>query len=102
MPDDMGMAPPKRRRREPSLNPPAEVLNKHGGRVLDPSGAVRLPGQPPIRPTVYVGARLLVRSVKLDDQVLPALNQAAAEANLRLVFDRADARLLELARQAGL
>jgi subtilisin family serine protease len=101
-PDDIGMAPPKRRRREPSLHPPPEVLNAHGGRVLDPSSAVRLPGQPPIRPTVYVGARLLVRSVKLDDEVLPALNRAAAEANLRLVFDEADGRLLELARQAQL
>ena len=101
-PDDMGMAPPKRRRREPSLKPPVEVLNKHGGKVLDPSSAVRLPGQPPIRPTVYVGARLLVRSVKLDDEVLPALNQAATEAGLRLVFDEADANLLDLARQAGL
>ncbi|HEX8095946.1 S8 family peptidase [Jatrophihabitans sp.] len=101
-PDDIGMAPPKRRRREPSLNPPPELLNKHGGRVLDPSSAVRLPGQPPIRPTVYVGARLLVRSVKLDEEVLPALNQAATEANLRLVFEEADGRLLELARQAGL
>ena len=101
-PDDIGMAPPKRRRREPSLNPPAEVLNTHGGRVLDPSSAVRLPGQPPLRPTVYVGARLLVRSVKLDDAVLPALNQAATEAGLRLAFDEADATLLELAREAGL
>jgi subtilisin family serine protease len=101
-PDDMGSAQPKRRRREPSLNPPAEVLNKHGGRLLDPASAVRLPGHPPVRPTVYVGARLLVRSVKLDDEVLPALNQAASESNLRLVFDPADANLLELARQAGL
>ncbi|MDQ1742136.1 MAG: hypothetical protein QOE23_475 [Pseudonocardiales bacterium] len=101
-PEDMGPAQPPRRRREPSLNPPPEVLNKHGGRVLDPSNAVRLPGQPPIRPTVYVGARLLVRSVKLDDQVLPALNQAASECNLRLAFDQADTHLLELARKAGL
>jgi len=101
-PDDVGSAPPKRRRREPSLNPPAEVLNRHGGRLLDPGSAVRLPGQPPVRPTVYVGARLLVRSVKLDDAVLPALNQAASESNLRLVFDPADADLLQVARQAGL
>ncbi|HST48414.1 S8 family peptidase [Jatrophihabitans sp.] len=98
----MGSAPPPRRRREPSLNPPAEVLNKHGGRVLDPASAVRLPSQPPVRPTVYLGARLLVRSVKLDDEVLPALNQAASESNLLLAFDPADANLLELARQAGL
>lgn len=101
-PDDVGMAPPRRRRREPSLTPPVEVLNRHGGRLLDPSRAVRLPGQPPIRPTVYVGARLLVRSVKLDDEVLPPLNQAASECKLRLVFDEADARLLKLASQAGL
>jgi len=94
--------PQPRRRREPSLNPPPEVLNKHGGRVLDTANAVRLPGQPPIRPTVYVGARLLVRSVNLDDRVLPALNRAASEANLRLVFDKADATLLEQARKAGL
>jgi len=93
---------PPRRRREPSLNPPPEVLNRHGGRVLDPSSAVRLPGQPPVRPTVYVGARLLARSGKLDGDVLSALNQAAAEANLRLVFDPADAQLLELARGVGL
>ena len=78
------------------------MLTKHGGRVLDPAVAVRLPGHPPVRPTVYVGARLLVRSVKLDDEVLPALNQAASESNLRLVFDPADANLLELARQSGL
>jgi hypothetical protein len=100
--DDGRAARPKRRRREPSLNPPPEVLNKHSGRVLDPSSAVRLPGQPPIRPTVYVGSRLLVRSVKLDERVLPALNQAASESNLRLVFDQADAKLLGLARQADL
>ena len=102
LPDDLGYAPPKRRRREPSLHPPAEVLNRHGGRVLDPGSAVRLPGQPPIRPTVYLGARLLVRSVKLDDEVLPALNRAASECNLRLAFDPADADLLQLARKAGL
>src|SRR5947209_8574193 len=80
-------SPPPRRRREPSLNPPPEVLNKHGGRVLDPSSAVRLPGQPAIRPTVYVGSRLLVRSAKLGDGVLAALNQAAAESNVRIAFD---------------
>ncbi|MEO6503872.1 MAG: S8/S53 family peptidase [Jatrophihabitantaceae bacterium] len=101
-PEDFGSERPRRRRREPSLNPPAEVLTKHGGRLLNPSNAVRLPGQPAIRPTVYVGSRLLVRSVKLDDEVLPALNQAASESNLRLVFDQADAKLLALARQAGL
>ncbi len=94
--------PRPRRRREPSLNPPPEVLNKHGGRVLDPANAVQLPGQPQIRPTVYVGARLLVRSAKLDGDLLAALNQAAAEANLRLMFDPADLELFELARRAGL
>jgi hypothetical protein len=78
------------------------VLNKHGGRVLDPANAVRLPGQPEIRPTVYVGGRLLVRSVKLGDGVLAALNEAAAESNLRISFDEADQKLLQLAKRAGL
>ena len=44
-------------RKEPSLNPPKYLLNRHGGRVLDPSSAVRSANQPAVRPTVYVGGQ---------------------------------------------
>ena len=53
-------------RKEPSLSPPAYILNRHGGRVLDPSSAVRTANQPRVRPTVYVGGQLLVRDRDLD------------------------------------
>ena len=48
-------------RKEPSLSPPAYVLNRHNGRMLDPTSAVVAPNQPTPRPTVYVGGQLLVR-----------------------------------------
>jgi subtilisin family serine protease len=91
------------RHREPSLSPPEYVLSHHGGRILDPANAVRLPGQRPIRPTVYIGARLLLRGAAVTDEKVPAaLGAAAKQAGLTAEVDREDQELVELARRAEL
>ncbi|MGI8882214.1 MAG: S8/S53 family peptidase [Jatrophihabitans sp.] len=90
------------RRREPSLSPPDYVLTKHGGRVLDPSTAVRLPGQGAIRATVYVGARLLLRGADVSNGEVPAeLQQAAAQAGLVATVYPPDRELAEIAKRSG-
>ena len=89
-------------RREPSLSPPPYVLDKHGSRVLDPDSAVRVKGQT-IRPTVYVGASLLVRARDwADERVQSALGSAARSSGLRPVPQPADPELQALAQQAEL
>jgi len=85
------------RRKEPSLNPPSYVLNQHGGRVLEPGSAVQLKGQQ-IRPTVYVGSRLLVRNSALAD-VREALDRAAAAGGLKTSYRPVDPELQALAER---
>jgi Subtilase family len=93
---------PSSRRREPSLSPPPYVLNNHGGRVLDPVTAVRLRGQPPVRATVYVGARLLLRGAAVVNGDLPDdLKKAAEQAGLVATIEDRDRALLALADEAG-
>ncbi|MDQ1691148.1 MAG: hypothetical protein QOD87_1256, partial [Pseudonocardiales bacterium] len=95
--------PSTRRRREPSLSPPSYVLNKHGSRVLDPDSALRITGQR-VRPTVYVGASLLVQASDLTETLRSELQRAANQFNLRLGEESTDVELLNLAAEvdAGL
>src|SRR5690348_2229836 len=61
---------------EPMLVPPPETLYRYNARVLDPSSALTLPGQPPLRTTVYLGDRLLVTR-NLPDAHRDVLDEAA-------------------------
>lgn len=70
------------RRREPSLSPPEYVLTRHGGRVLDPTTAVRLRNQPSLRATVYVGGRLLLRGAAVVDDDVPRQLQPTARVRI--------------------
>src|ERR1700709_965698 len=82
------------RRKEPSLEPPAYVLNQHGARVLDPVNAIRTRGQA-VRPTIYVGARLLVRNVALA-AARSTPSRAAAAFGLRATSRPVDRELAAL------
>jgi subtilisin family serine protease len=90
------------RRREPSLSPPDYVLNRHGSRVLDPTSAVRLKSQKRIRPTVYLGARLLLRGYDVSDGTVPtALQNAARDAGLEASVYPPDVELAREAKRSG-
>jgi Subtilase family len=91
------------RRREPNLTPPDHVLINHGGRMLDPSTAVRLPaGQSPVRSTVYVGARLLLRGYDISAGTVPEpLQDAARDAGLHASIYGPDVSLAQEADRAG-
>lgn len=67
--------------------PSADVLARHGGRVLDPVDAVRLPGQPAPRPTAYVADQLVVASGLRQREVLEHLARAAGECHAELEPD---------------
>jgi subtilisin family serine protease len=69
--------------REPVLDVPVDVLERYDARVLDPTTAVRVPGQPPIRPTVYLSDRLLV-SGAASDLTLETLTSTATEHGFRV------------------
>ncbi|MEP7178730.1 MAG: S8/S53 family peptidase [Pseudonocardiales bacterium] len=88
--------------REPLLAPSAEVLVRYNARVLDPSTAVRVPGQPPIRPTVYIGDRLIVSGMATD-ATRGTLADAAKRNGLQIVLDKDSSHLrtAELARRVG-
>jgi hypothetical protein len=77
---------PAQVRSEPPMDPPADVLLRHNARVLDPATALRIAGQAPIRPTVYIADSLLVSS-SADQPARNALEQAAARFGLQLVGD---------------
>jgi len=77
---------PAQLRSEPPLDPPADVLLRHNARVLDPATALRIAGQAPIRPTVYIADTLLVSS-SADEPARNALEQAATRFGLQLVGD---------------
>ena len=57
--DDSTRRTPRARSSARASVPPADVLERVNGRVLDPSTALTVKGVDP-RPTVYVGPRLLV------------------------------------------
>src|SRR6185312_10333701 len=88
-------------RKEPSLNPPRYVLNRHGGRVLDPESAVRTAAQPAVRPTVYVGGQLLVRDRDLET-VRPLMARVLERLRLRARYLPVDQELYRLAERHGL
>jgi Subtilase family len=95
-------SPAAPRRREPSLSPPDYVLNRHGSRVLDPTSAVRLKNQKRIRPTVYVGARLLLRGYDVSAGTVPeALQDAARDAGLEASVYPPDVELAQEAKRSG-
>jgi hypothetical protein len=84
------------------LSPPDYVLNRHGSRVLDPTSAVRLKNQKRIRPTVYVGARLLLRGYDVSDGTVPeALQHAARDAGLEASVYPPDVELAQEAKRSG-
>jgi hypothetical protein len=84
------------------LSPPDYVLNRHGSRVLDPTSAVRLKNQKRIRPTVYVGARLLLRGYDVSDGTVPeALQGAARDAGLEASVYPPDIELAQEAKRSG-
>jgi subtilisin family serine protease len=89
--------------REPLLAPSADVLVRYNARVLDPSKAVRVPGQPPIRPTVYIGDRLIVSGMAAE-ATKDTLQAAAYRNGLQVVLDEGSphVRTSELAYRAGL
>jgi len=54
------------KQRPPRMTPPPYVLDNHGGIVLDPSSALKLKDEQ-LRPTLYVGSSLLVRTTDLKN-----------------------------------
>jgi hypothetical protein len=73
------------------LVPSADVLVRYNARVLDPATAVRRRPEEVIRPTVYVGNRLLVRGLVPGSVRYGVLAQAAKDHNLGLSYADADA-----------
>lgn len=90
-------------RPEPVIELPADVLLRHNARILDPRTALRIGGQAPIRPTVYIADTLLV-STSADESARNTLGQAAAQYGLQLVGDPPERALRSyaLAARAGL
>jgi hypothetical protein len=76
--------------REPILVPSADVLVRYNARVLDPASAVRRRPDEVIRPTVYVGNRLLVRGLAPGSVRYDVLARAAKDHNLGLSYADAD------------
>src|SRR5690348_5566825 len=68
---------------EPLIGVSPETLERYHARILDPTTATRLTGQPTLRSTVYIGDRLLVTG----DVDREALDKAAATFNLRVEFE---------------
>jgi Subtilase family len=89
---------------DPVISVPAAVLARYNARVLDPSTAVRVAGEPAIRPTVFLADKLLVSGQAAFD-TRDALTKAAEDNHLLikppLVRDRHAATLADAARAAG-
>jgi len=68
--------------REPLLTPSADVLVRYNARVLDPASAVRRRPDEIVRPTVYVGNRLLTRGLAAGSVRYDLLEQAARQYGL--------------------
>ena len=73
--------------REPRV-PPAQVLRRVDGRVLDPSTALSVKGVHP-RSTVYVGPRLLVSRGPQDEASIATLEQTAERLGWSITVSRA-------------
>jgi subtilisin family serine protease len=90
--------------RDPNLQVPPALLGRYNARVLDPSTAVQVPGQPQAMPTVYLADRLLVHGVA-DTVARDALTEAAAQHGLALqpplLHEERSRQRAELARRAG-
>ena len=63
---------------------PAEVLQRHGARTLDPDTAVSVPGFPPPRSTVYRSRSLLVPGHLQHADKLTAYNQVLSRVGMKL------------------
>jgi Subtilase family len=63
---------------------PAEVLQRHGARVLNPDTAVSVPGFPPPRSAVYRARTLLVPVNLQQTAKLTAFNQVLAGVGMKL------------------
>ena len=90
---------------EPIIAAPPEVLARFNARILDPSTASLAAGQDgTLRPTVYVGHRLLIHGAATDVS-RRALDEAAAEHNLQLkppaAFKARRAKRVRMARRLG-
>ena len=85
--------------REPILLPSPDVLLRYNARVLDPSSASRRFPDEVIRPTVYVGNRLLVRGLPPGSVRYGALEQAARTNKLSLTPYPGDVRRDEALRE---
>lgn len=89
---------------DPVVVVPPEVLARFNARVLDPSTALKVAGQPQLGSTVYLADRLLVRGAVHED-LLSVLNAAAAPSNLTVTLPAAHAarreQLVAAAREMG-
>lgn len=74
-------------RRDPVLAPPLDLLQRYHARVLDPTIAMVVAGQTPIRPTVYIADHLIV-SGRADQATQAALQEAARRFGLTLIVDQ--------------
>jgi subtilisin family serine protease len=93
------------------LGLPAALLERHGGRVLDPGHAGEVADYPTPRPTVYRARTLLVPDNLLrDGEFIAAVNDVLRHSGLELVppeegrdadldTDRGDQRVFEALRQ---
>ena len=90
-PTDRGR-PPGGLRTGAHVPSPARVA-RHGGRVLDPLTASRLPGEPAPLPTAYRADRLVVAGEHADE-ARAAIEAAARELNLATVEDARDRSLV--------
>jgi hypothetical protein len=75
-------------RKQHALQVPDALLRRYNARVLDPSTAVQVAGQTPIRSTVYVADRLIVSSPEV--RLRGALDQAAQSLGVRVVYEDDD------------
>jgi hypothetical protein len=65
---------------------PASLLFRHGALVLNPGGAVTIPGSHPPRPTVYRARTLMVPGSLEPGLSLDAINRVLAGVGMRLVL----------------
>jgi hypothetical protein len=95
--DTTGMAASPQR-----SGPPAELLQRHDGRTLDPGTAVRS-GDQPLQSTVYRGSRLLVRPTADEASLLQTLTTIADQQfGLDVRVDPVDERMRALAAEVGI
>jgi hypothetical protein len=89
---------------EPLIAVPPEVLARYNARILDPSSAMKVAGQPEFRSTVYIGDKMVV-SGAATQLSRDLLTQAASQLHLdiRPPLERAQRRdqLVAAARTAG-